>query len=137
MISTELELVCARTMQFEKSPKKDRTEFVNCCWKVVRLRMYPLIKCPMENSVYALVSTMMIGTFGVVATTVAHRLYNDAEASHAAPRILHYADQTGMIITKHITQAAIRHPLITLQSQTLVTDVIDVPFDQGTALVDQ
>lgn len=46
------------------------------------------------------------------------------EASHAAPRILHYADHTGMIITKHITQAAARHPLITLQAQTLVTDII-------------
>ena len=47
------------------------------------------------------------------------------EASHAAPRILHYADHTGMIITKHITQAAARHPLITLQPQTLVTDIIE------------
>lgn len=46
------------------------------------------------------------------------------EASHAAPRILHYADHTGMIITKHITQAAARHPLITFQPQTLVTDVV-------------
>jgi L-aspartate oxidase len=46
------------------------------------------------------------------------------EASHAAPRILHYADHTGMIITKHITQAAARHPLITMQPQTLVTDII-------------
>ncbi len=47
------------------------------------------------------------------------------EASHAAPRILHYADHTGMIITKHITQAAARHPLITFQPQTLVTDVVE------------
>jgi L-aspartate oxidase len=47
-----------------------------------------------------------------------------AEASHGAPRILHYADHTGMIITKHITQAAARHPLITMQPQTLVTDII-------------
>mmetsp|Transcript_22282 Transcript_22282/g.35917 ORF Transcript_22282/g.35917 Transcript_22282/m.35917 type:complete len:618 (+) Transcript_22282:93-1946(+) len=46
------------------------------------------------------------------------------EASHGAPRILHYADHTGMIITKHITQAASRHPLITMQPQTLVTDII-------------
>lgn len=30
-----------------------------------------------------------------------------------------------MIITKHITQAAMRHPLITLESQTLVTDIIE------------
>jgi L-aspartate oxidase len=46
------------------------------------------------------------------------------EASHAAPRILHYADHTGMIITKHITQVAARHPLITMQPQTLVTDIL-------------
>ena len=30
-----------------------------------------------------------------------------------------------MIITKHITQAAARHPLITFQPQTLVTDIIE------------
>ena len=30
-----------------------------------------------------------------------------------------------MIITKHITQAAARHPLITLQPQTLVTDIVE------------
>lgn len=29
-----------------------------------------------------------------------------------------------MIITKHITQAAARHPLVTMQPQTLVTDII-------------
>lgn len=46
------------------------------------------------------------------------------EASHAAPRILHYADSTGMIITKHITQAAANHSLIRMQPQTLVTDII-------------
>jgi L-aspartate oxidase len=37
---------------------------------------------------------------------------------------LHYADHTGMIITKHITQAAARHPLIQLQPNTLVTDIV-------------
>jgi len=46
------------------------------------------------------------------------------EASHAAPRILHYADHTGMIITKHITQAAANHPLITMQPHTLAVDII-------------
>lgn len=46
------------------------------------------------------------------------------EASHAAPRILHYADHTGMIITKHITQAAANHPLITMQPYTLAVDII-------------
>ena len=47
-----------------------------------------------------------------------------AEASHAAPRILHYADHTGAIITDHITKAAARHPLITMQPNTLVTDIV-------------
>ena len=46
------------------------------------------------------------------------------EASHAAPRILHYADHTGAIITDHITKAAARHPLITMQPNTLVTDIV-------------
>lgn len=46
------------------------------------------------------------------------------EASHAAPRILHYADHTGAIITDHITQAASRHPLIDMQPNTLVTDIV-------------
>lgn len=46
------------------------------------------------------------------------------EASHAAPRILHYADSTGAVITDHITKAAGRHPLIDMQPNTLVTDII-------------
>lgn len=46
------------------------------------------------------------------------------EASHAAPRILHYADHTGKIITQHITAAAANHPLITLVPNTIVTDLI-------------
>ena len=46
------------------------------------------------------------------------------EASHAAPRILHYADHTGAIITDHITKAASRHPLIDMQPDTLVTDIV-------------
>ncbi len=47
-----------------------------------------------------------------------------SEASHAAPRILHYADHTGAIITDHITKAAAKHPLITMQPNTLVTDIV-------------
>jgi len=47
------------------------------------------------------------------------------EASHAAPRILHYADHTGAIITDHITEAASRHPLIDMQPNTLVTDIVE------------
>ena len=46
------------------------------------------------------------------------------EASHAAPRILHRADHTGRTITQHINQAAARHPLITMQAHTVVTDLI-------------
>jgi L-aspartate oxidase len=46
------------------------------------------------------------------------------EASHAAPRILHKADHTGRTITENITEAAARHPLITQQPHTIVTDLI-------------
>lgn len=46
------------------------------------------------------------------------------EASHSAPRILHKADHTGAIITQHITAAAHKHPLITAQANTVVTDLI-------------
>lgn len=46
------------------------------------------------------------------------------EASHAAPRILHKADHTGKTITQHLTQAVQRHPLITAQPHTVVTDLI-------------
>jgi len=46
------------------------------------------------------------------------------EASHAAHRILHYADHTGAVITDHITKAADRHPLIDMQPNTLVTDIV-------------
>jgi L-aspartate oxidase len=46
------------------------------------------------------------------------------EASHAAPRILYKADHTGRVITEHITAAAARHPLITLQGNTVVTDLL-------------
>lgn len=46
------------------------------------------------------------------------------EASHSAPRILYYADHTGKVITEHITQAAMNHPLITLQGDTIVTDLV-------------
>jgi L-aspartate oxidase len=46
------------------------------------------------------------------------------EASHGAPRILHKADHSGQTITQHITEAAKRHPLITFQPQTIVTDIV-------------
>lgn len=55
----------------------------------------------------------------------AYKIYVVTEASHSAPRILHYADHTGMIITKHITEAAARHPLISFRPQTLVTDIVE------------
>lgn len=49
------------------------------------------------------------------------------EASHAAPRIIHFADHTGQAITDHITRAALAHPLITTVSDTIVTDLITFP----------
>ena len=47
-----------------------------------------------------------------------------AEASHSAPRILFYKDATGRAITEEITRACLRHPNITLQENTVVTDLI-------------
>jgi len=46
------------------------------------------------------------------------------EASHAAPRIIHYADHTGKAITDHITVAAVNHPLITVVPNTIVTELV-------------
>jgi len=46
------------------------------------------------------------------------------EASHAAPRIIHFADHSGKAITDHITAAALNHPLITVVTDTIVTDLI-------------
>ncbi len=46
------------------------------------------------------------------------------EASHAAPRIIHYADHTGKAITDHITIAAMNHPLVNIVPDTIVTDLI-------------
>jgi len=60
------------------------------------------------------------------------------EASHAAPRILHYADHTGAIITDHITKAAAKHPLITMQPNTLATDIVrDQDLCVGVATMDR
>jgi len=46
------------------------------------------------------------------------------EASHSAPRIIHFADQTGKAITEHITSATASHPLINIIPNTIVTDLI-------------
>jgi len=46
------------------------------------------------------------------------------EASHSAPRIIHYADHSGKAITEHITAAAAAHPLIEVVNNTIVTDLI-------------
>lgn len=46
------------------------------------------------------------------------------EASHAAPRIIHYADCTGKVITENITKAAAEHPLIEFVGDSVVTDLI-------------
>jgi len=46
------------------------------------------------------------------------------EASHAAPRIIHYADHTGKAITDHITTATMNHPLVNIIPNAIVTDLI-------------
>lgn len=51
------------------------------------------------------------------------------EASHAAPRIIHFADHTGKAITEHITAAALNHPLISVVTDTIVTDLITAQTD--------
>ena len=53
------------------------------------------------------------------------------EASHAAPRIIHYADCTGKAITEHITAAVASHPRITVLTDTIVTDLITQDFSQS------
>jgi L-aspartate oxidase len=53
------------------------------------------------------------------------------EASHAAPRIIHFADHTGKAITEHITAAALNHPLISVVTDTIVTDLITVQNDEN------
>lgn len=54
------------------------------------------------------------------------------EASHAAPRIIHYADHTGKAITEHITAAAMNHPLIRVVTDTIVTDLITTEIEDKT-----
>ena len=46
------------------------------------------------------------------------------EASHAAPRIIHFADATGKAITDHITTAVMNHPLVNVVPDTIVTDLV-------------
>ncbi len=53
------------------------------------------------------------------------------EASHASPRIIHYADHTGKAITEHITAAALNHPLISVVTDTIVTDLITSKVEDG------
>ncbi len=50
--------------------------------------------------------------------------YLSTEASHSAPRIIYRADHSGRAITEHIVQAALRHPLIHVVTDTIVTDLI-------------
>ena len=58
------------------------------------------------------------------------------EASHAAPRIIHYADCTGKAITENITRAAFDHPLIDFVGDSIVTDLImDENADSGGGMV--
>lgn len=58
------------------------------------------------------------------------------EASHAAPRILHTADHTGKTITEHMAEALERHPLITVQPNTIVTDLILSEEDSNSSTTD-
>jgi len=53
------------------------------------------------------------------------------EASHAAPRIIHYADHTGKAITDHITAAAVNHPLVTVVPNTIVTELVTAETSDG------
>jgi len=53
------------------------------------------------------------------------------EASHAAARIIHYADHTGKAITDHITAAAVNHPLITIVPDTIVTELVTAETSTG------
>lgn len=68
----------------------------------------------------------MSDNFAALVHTRNHFLNDCAhkEASHSAPRILHRADHTGRVITQHITDAAARHPLITLKENTIATDLL-------------
>ena len=49
------------------------------------------------------------------------------EASHSAPRIAHLADRTGAAITRGITSAAMRHPLIDFAGNAVAVDLL---FDE-------
>ena len=49
------------------------------------------------------------------------------EASHSAPRIAHLADRTGAAITRGITSAAMRHPLIDFVGDAVAVDLL---FDE-------
>ncbi|GKY97100.1 hypothetical protein MPSEU_000668500 [Mayamaea pseudoterrestris] len=55
------------------------------------------------------------------------------EASHAAPRILFTADHTGRSITECLSEALIKHPLITLQPHTVVTDLIVMESNESSS----
>jgi L-aspartate oxidase len=53
------------------------------------------------------------------------------EAAHSAPRILHYADKSGMMITKCMQEAVAAHPLVTVMPESLVTDLLTAPGPGG------
>jgi len=66
------------------------------------------------------------GTFADVpfeVDSVTGKLSVCLEASHSAARILYYADSSGAAITKHITAAAVRHPLVNIMKKSIVTDL--------------
>jgi L-aspartate oxidase len=78
----------------------------------------PVRSIPRLNPIADLLDSLAILILSFTTTTTT------TEASHAAARILYKADHTGRVITEHITAAAARHPLITLQENTVVTDLI-------------
>ena len=86
----------------------------------VAIRFLYWLKLPYTRTVQSISSSVS----HISDSTLSIHFHSTTEASHGAPRILHYADHTGMIITKHITEAAARHPLITMQPHTLVTDIV-------------
>jgi L-aspartate oxidase len=53
-----------------------------------------------------------------------YNVNNWLEASHSAPRIIYRADHSGRAITEHIVRAALKHPLIHVVTDTVVTDLI-------------
>jgi L-aspartate oxidase len=59
------------------------------------------------------------------------------EACHSAKRIIHYKDKSGMLITKHMQEAVLACPNITVLTSTVVTDLLvdEHPSSNGGTVV--